>query len=174
VLQGENDSDCVTAELTVILKARDSSEDRLENILFLYQREMFVGKKDPEISSVLKRFNNEVERNKNRSSMGIPTGFRFLDDLYVQYIPGHIWTIGAYTSVGKTAVMVQKLCNLIAMDIDLSLLVISTEMTEQQVVARILANFTGVHSYRILSGKFRHGEEEEVERYKSLLKENGC
>ena len=41
-------------------------------------------------------------------------------------------------------------------------MVISTEMTEEQIVSRILANITGVHSYRILTGKYHDEFEADV------------
>jgi len=91
--------------------------------------------------------------------MGLPTGFKFLDGIYAQYIPGHIWVMGAYTSVGKTAMMVQKICNLIKTGTCPHIVVVSTEMTEAQLTARVLANLTGVHSQRILSGNYRNAEE---------------
>lgn len=160
----------LAADLNGILNSREPIDLRLDSILALYQREMFVSSKAPDMQSVLRRFNEHVASNRKRRSMGIPTGFGFLEEAYIQYVPGHIWTMGAYTSVGKTAVMIQKLCNLIAMDADPSITVISTEMTEQQLIARILANFTGVHSQRILSGNFRQGEEEIVGQYMGLLR----
>ena len=73
-------------------------------------------------------------------------------------------------SVGKTAMMIQKICCLVQEHDNISIVVISTEMTEQQVLARILSNFTGIHSHKILSGNYRQGEEEVVEEYKSMLK----
>jgi len=146
-------------------------EPMLEDLLSLYQQEMKVGKKKADIADVLTRFETHVSENLHKGSMGFATGFRFLQRLHVEYVPGHIWTIGGYTSVGKTAVMIQKIRNLIALQEAPSILVISTEMTEEQVVARILANFTGVHSSRIISGQFRDEDEERlVEEYKILLK----
>lgn len=160
----------VAGHLQRILTSREPIEIRLASILDLYQREMFVAGKRPDLDAVMNRFNQHVEANRRRKSMGIPTGFDFLEEQHVQYVAGHIWTMGAYTSVGKTAVMVQKICNLLKMDPCPSIVVISTEMTEQQIVARIIANLTGVHSFRILSGQYRQGEEEEVERCKAMLK----
>lgn len=157
--------------LTKIISGPAKPELMLEDLLALYQREMATGKKSPDIGSVLNRFDNHVSGNLQKGSMGFQTGFRFLHDLYVQYVPGHIWSVGGYTSVGKTAVMIQKICNLIVRDKSPSILVISTEMTEEQVIARIIANLSGIHAYRILSGKFRDQDEEgTAERYKSLLK----
>jgi replicative DNA helicase len=63
----------------------------------------------------------------------------------------------------------QKVCNLLSLDPAPRIVIISTEMTEEQVIARIISNFTSVDSYRILSGQYRTGEEEMVQECKSLL-----
>lgn len=159
----------VLSGLDQIRASKDRIEDRLDKILSLYQGEMFVDKKNPDIKEVLKRFNKHVSTNRNRGAMGISTGFPFMEEKYIQYVQGHIWTLGAYTSVGKTAVMIQQICNLIVAENTPSIVVVSTEMTEEQVIARMLANFTGVHSFRILAGNYRQGEEEVVEEYRRLL-----
>ena len=111
---------------------------------------------------MLKRVNAYTKKNKERGQFGIKTGFKLHEQNYIRYVPGHIWTIGGFTSVGKTATMVQMICNIISSGGDHSIIVISTEMTEEQVVARIIANFTGVHSMRILSGNFHTAEEEDA------------
>ncbi len=160
----------INKTLSGVLDGNLSPDEKLEEVLDLYQSELLQDKKGYGIVDVMSRFDNHVRLNKTRGSMGIKTGIRFLDDLYIEYVPGHIWTMGAFTSVGKTAMMIQKICRLIAVHEDVSIVIISTEMTEQQVTARILSNFTGVHSHRILSGNYRQGEEEVVENYKTLLK----
>ena len=66
--------------------------------------------------------------------------------------------------------MVQQIANLLTSGENPSILVVSTEMTEEQVVSRIIANITGVHSYRILNGKYHDAEDEDmVEIAKSTL-----
>ena len=159
----------ILREIEEISKDSIKVPDKLDRLLALYQREMFINRKNPEIAHVVNRFTDYVKENKKRGSMGLSTGFGFLDDRYIQYVPGHIWTLSGFTSVGKTAVMVQKICNLLAVDADISIVLVSTEMTEEQILARVLSNSTGVHSYRILSGNYWDGEEERVERYRSLI-----
>lgn len=144
------------------LKDNRQADDILSDMVALYKREMRAGKKEPAIQAVLKRVNEYTRKNKERGQLGIKTGFTMHENLYIRYIPGHIWTIGGFTSVGKTAIMVQMICNILSAGRDSSILVVSTEMTEEQVVARIIANFTGVHSMRILSGNFHTAEEEDA------------
>lgn len=144
-------------------------EDVLDGLLSTYQAEMEVSAKDPNITKVMKRFNSQIEINRKRGFMGINTGFDFLEKKYIQYVAGQVWVIGAYTSVGKTAMMIQKICNLIDRQFTPAVVVISTEMTEEQMIARILANFTGVHSAKILAGNLTGKEAFEVNKYSGLL-----
>lgn len=132
----------------------DSADNILADVMAVYQHEMRAGKKSPTITDVLRRVNEIVQGNRQKGRVGYPTGFDYLEGLYIRYMPGHIWTLGGFTSVGKTAMMVQQICNLLAAGDTPSIVVISTEMTEEQIVSRILANITGVHSYRILTGRY--------------------
>jgi len=159
----------ITKCLAGLINDKSTVTSKLDTILKLHNDEMFTESKDPLLKSVLSRFDKYVDGNKKRGLMGVPTGFNFLEEKYIQYVPGHIWTIGGFTSTGKTAMMVQKICNLLSLDPCPSITVISTEMTEQQLIARILSNLTTIHSYRILSGNYYQGEEEQIEEIKEML-----
>lgn len=148
----------IRAAIEAALKSHSPAE-MLDDLMAIYRSEMQAGRKMPEISEVLKRVDEIVRANAKRGVLGIRTGFEALDKVYARFIPGHIWTVGGFTSVGKTATMVQMVCNVLASPDQPSIVIISTEMTEEQVVGRIVSNFTGVPSFRILSGKF-HDEEE--------------
>jgi len=148
-------------------------DNMLSDIMKIYQHELSPGKKSADISAVLGRVDKIVQKNKANGRLGFQTGISFLENLYVRYVPGHIWTVGGFTSVGKTATMVQMICNLLSLGEGAKILVVSTEMTEEQVVARIVANFTGVHSMRILSSSFHNAEEENtVETVKESLRKS--
>ena len=159
--------------LEAAVKMVAQPEEILGSIMDLYRHEMVIGKKDPSISAVVSRVSHLISKNKRAGRVGFSTGFGIHEKLYFRYLPGHIWTMGGFTSVGKTAVMVQKICNMLTSGEGAKIVIISTEMTEEQVVARIISNFTGIHSMRILSGNFRDAEEEDaVERLKKSLKES--
>jgi len=147
------------------LEAAAMEEDAdgvLSRIMSLYQHEMRAGAKAPAITDVLRRFADVVRENRKKCRVGFSAGMNLLERLYIRYQPGHIWTVGGYTSVGKTAFMVQQIVNLLMSGENPSILIISTEMTEEQIVARIVANITGVHSFRILTGNYREAWEEET------------
>lgn len=160
----------VNATLSSIAKSKKPVKDKLSETLELYKRELFIDKKEPEINSVIDRFEHSVSLNKSRKTLGISTGFPFLEEKLIQYIPGHMWIMGGFTSVGKTAMMIQKLCNLLYLDNSPSVVVISTEMTEDQLTSRIIANITGIYSQKILAGRLWESELESVERAKKMLR----
>ena len=155
--------------LAEILNSSLSIEDRLNDVLKLYQKEMSIERKSPKMSDVLKRYNDIVKENKNRGSLGVSTGFSFLDEKYIQYCPSKIWVLGAYTSVGKTAMAVQQLCNLLLMEDCPRIVFVSAEMTEEEMISRILGNLTGIYSKKIEAGHVESWEDEKIEQYKKLI-----
>ena len=161
----------IRGSLSEILKGNDKAQDDLNKLMALYQSEMETGNKSPNIGSVLERVNARIEANRKRGSLGIKTGFSFLQEAYIDYGRGEIWVTGGPTSSGKTALMTQKVCNLLPLENCPSILIISTEMTEEQIVARILGNLTRVYPKRILAGNYYAGEQERVEISKTLLSE---
>lgn len=162
----------IRKSLKQMVEGRVPISDMLQGLHDIYKSEIHVETKSPSIDSVLERFGEVQATNRERGSIGYKAGFSFLDDNHIQYCPGHIWLLGGYTSVGKTAMLIQLIVNMLARDDCPMITVISTEMTEQQILSRIIANITGVHSYRVLSGNYHHGEEEHVEACLEMLKEN--
>jgi len=160
----------IDARLKKIISNGQSPDVSLAAILEVYQQEMSAGKKNPNIATVLQRFDDNVRKNRKKGTMGFPTGFDFLEDLHVEYCPGHVWTIGGWTSTGKTAVMVQKIVNMVRAEVCPSIVVVSTEMTEEQMISRMIANMTGIPSYRILTGNYHDAvEQDSADTAKSIL-----
>lgn len=144
-----------------IFTEKRGTSETLEDILSLYQNEMSLTVKNPGVEFALQRLESHVLTNKKNGRMGFDTGFDLHRNIYATYVPGHTWVMGGFTSVGKTAVMIQKICNLITSGQNPAIVIISTEMTEEQVLSRIISNLTGVHSYAVLSGNFRSADEQE-------------
>lgn len=143
------------------LSRSTSSDEILSGMIALYNQEIIKGKKNPDIKSIIDKFSKTIKENRTAGRVGFSTGLRLHESIYYRYLPGHIWTMGGFTSVGKTAVMIQKICNLLSNGEGASVVIISTEMTKDQIVARVVSNFTGVNSMRILSGRFHDADEEE-------------
>ena len=142
------------------LDFKSGSSEITAKLLDIYNSELAVGSKDSSIDSIMNRFSSHVQENKDRGHLGLETGFDFLSGKLIQYVPGHIWTMGGFTSTGKTAMMVEMVKRVYLHNDNPHVVIISTEMTEEQIVARILGNITGIYSQRILVGDLRPGEEE--------------
>lgn len=67
------------------------------------------------------------------------------------FFPGHMWVIGGFSSVGKSAVA----CNIVA-DVlaarDRKVMLVSTEMTQEQYMVRMLALLSGISQSNIRNG----------------------
>jgi replicative DNA helicase len=145
------------------------SKEVLDDLLKIYKAELAENEKKTDIISVAKRFSSLQKKNKTRGSFGIPTQIPFLENLYIQYVPGHLWMIGAYTSTGKTAFMVHAVCEMIR-DNSPKIMIISTEMTEEQLFARMLAHETGFNANVILSGNLHTSCADKEQEKKNFLK----
>lgn len=140
-------------------------EVALQEIQQIYKDEMGGKIKSGEISSVSSRFRKVVSENKKRGRVGVSTGFMNLSKDHITYQQGHLWVVGAWTSTGKTAWMVEAVKRIYKHD-NPSVAIFSTEMTEEQNVGRLLANVTTISVHQILSGNLHQEAEEHV--YKSL------
>lgn len=154
--------DCAVLVEKVKTDSLIGPDDLLHDLLMLYRRELGTSAKKYDIASAMLRFNGTVKQNR-QSGLGWKTGFPLLDQDFIYYRPGNLWVIGAWTSVGKTAWMVEAITRLP----DARVAVFSTEMTEEQNIARMLANKTGVSANVILSGKMLDKHEAMVDAAQS-------
>lgn len=64
--------------------------------------------------------------------------------------PGHLWVVGAYTSVGKSAWLCDFICRMYRHGLDNpGIAIFSTEMSCEQYLVRILSNETGLSGWNI-------------------------
>lgn len=131
----------------------DDPDEVLHEMQRIYREEAGNRKTNADINSVVGRFRKVQEENKERGRLGISTGFTMLDGDYITYQPGHLWVVGAWTSTGKTAWAIEAINRMYDGNENPSVAVFSTEMTEDQNVARLVANKTGISSNMILSGR---------------------
>lgn len=148
-------------KLKTLANEVEDPDDTLSAMLDIYSEELTGEIKSGHISDVVKRFRAIIKEN-GKGDYGLDTGYEFLEDKFIRYMPGHIWIIGAWTSVGKTATMVDMLCRAIQTH-DPTIAIVSTEMIEEQNVARFLARQTGFHSQVMLSGGLHDSNRQEME-----------
>ncbi len=126
-------------------------------------------RRDNTIAAAVGRFTETQRQNRERGSVGMRTGFTLLQDDGIEYQPGHLWVVGGKTSVGKSAWMIEALCRFFRLNQDRRAVIFSTEMTETQNVARLLANSTGYAANVIASGNMLPQHAEHVEAEKAVL-----
>lgn len=146
-------------------KAKSSNEPPdilLENLMALYRKEAGNVDTDASICAAMGRFRAVQAKNQEQGFVGKNTGFGLLARDFIVYQPGHLWVIGAWTSTGKTAMMIEAINRFFSAHEQGRVAVFSTEMTEEQNVARMLANKTGVSANVILSGNM-------LDRHKTIV-----
>jgi hypothetical protein len=125
------------------------------------------------IEQVVFRLHDRIELNKAEEKIGERTGFRFIDDSIYGLVKTFLYIIGAYTSVGKTALMVQLIVNCLKYNPKIKIAVFSTEMSAEHIVLRFVANQTAISSLRIYRGRFDHKTRQTIlEAFNYFLNKN--
>jgi len=156
----------VTRLIAETLNESIDSRDMLSKIATIYDSESGAKSKDSSISSAMKRFDRSVEYAK-KHGFGVDTGLSIFERCQIRYTPSHIWVMGGFTSVGKTATLTEMISR-----IDKTVhkvAVISTEMTTDQMIGRILANKTGFASNVIMSGNLYGRNAPRLDSAKKIL-----
>lgn len=144
--------------LREILAVPMQLDTMLESIADIHGKESRPGGKDYSIQRISERFAEEISLNRDRGDVaGVRTGFKFLDENFVRYAPGHVWVITGFTSTGKSKVMIEKVYR----TPEAKTLMISTEMTETQIMARLYSRAINVPEYFILKGDLRGSDQQE-------------
>jgi replicative DNA helicase len=115
------------------------------------------------LSNVLNRLNNINA--KKRSGEFIPSGFKELDDILGGFQKGNLYIIASTPCVGKTALLVSAMCNMIYHQPLLFIPgIISLDIPAERWMARMLSNITGVYLEKIERGKLFQEELELLKR----------
>jgi replicative DNA helicase len=122
----------------------DCTESRLLEIRAGRNTTLCKGTGD-EVDVLLKRM--WEEKNRDGDLLGLPSGIRDLDLMTRGYQPGEITIVGAKLGVGKTSLLIQSaIANTSQGD---PVLLFSLEMTQQQILWRILCAVSGVSFPRV-------------------------
>lgn len=89
--------------------------------------------------------------------LGIPTGFRFFDEATDGLQPHDLITVAAFTSVGKSGFTLNMTRNLL--NDGRRVVIFSLEMSQQDILSRIMALELNCHSYDVLKGLAETNEE---------------
>lgn len=105
----------------------------------------------------------------------VPTGFRAFDERNGGILLGSLWTIGANTGGGKTAMAVNVLRNMTEFAAE-DCCIVPLEMTALQTTQRLMGLRTRLDVNKIAQGRLSDGEKKQVKasykEYVQLLKQN--
>lgn len=104
----------------------------------------------------------------------VPTGFRAFDERNGGILLGSLWTIGANTGGGKTALAVNVLRNMTEFAAE-DVCIVPLEMTAEQTAHRLFGLRTGIEVNKIAQGRLAKGERRQIKKsyieYVKRLKE---
>ena len=115
---------------------------------------------DPVISQVFKMINEAAAQKDGMS--GIPTGFEKLDKITNGWQKSDLIIIAARPSMGKTAFALSMMKRM-AVDYRVPVAIFSLEMSNQQLVQRLLVNVTEISGEKLRSGQLLPHEWEQLD-----------
>jgi len=118
---------------------------------------------------VVDLLNGIQEVRKGKASDYIPTGFSKLDEAIIGIPKSHLTTIASRPGMGKTSFMLQLKRNLVAAGY--KPLIISIEMTSDQLLIKNISAFAQIDSRKIESGQINDEENEKISEASNMLKE---
>ncbi len=124
------------------------------------------------IKDVLEDYHKVQEENSKKiesgkSIIGISCGFPKLDKAIDGFRPEHMWTIMAYTSIGKSTFTLNMVADLIKNKY--RVVFYSLEMSKVDIISRIIGIMTEMNGRKALKGTLTPEEFEKVEEAKKIL-----
>ena len=102
---------------------------------------------------------------------GLPTGYAELDEMTAGLHDGNLIIVGARSSQGKTALVLNVSANVAKARPDASILVFSLEMSKEEIFERMLASEARIDSHRLRTGNLTEREWSKVANAMSALAE---
>jgi replicative DNA helicase len=137
------------------------SEYHIKNIL-----------KSSDYLSKLEERNLYFKENKKPKISGIETGYSKLDDCIGGFQPEHLIILGARTGVGKSWVALNFIKNISIVQ-QKPIVLFSLEMSELQLIDRLIQLVSGISVAKIKSGSFNDEEYDKIkEAYSKIEKSN--
>ncbi|MGM9868287.1 MAG: replicative DNA helicase [Sodaliphilus sp.] len=110
---------------------------------------------DPIINEALNKMQEAGQQNNGLS--GLPSGFRDLDKITSGWQRSDLIIIAARPAMGKTALVLSMAKNM-TVDFNVPVAIFSLEMSNLQLVNRLISNVCNVRSEKIKNGDFRDDE----------------
>jgi replicative DNA helicase len=126
------------------------------------------GKQKQSISETIDAVIEEIAKNKDKTIIGLSTGYHDLDYFISGFQQGHVWVLGGYTNYGKTTVAISFLCHLLKEYPQKTFAFFSLEMSKEQIIHKIISNFT-----RRTFSEYRRNYDSEIQQAFDKLKRTG-
>ncbi len=112
--------------------------------------------------------NIQIAANRKDGMSGLPTGFKQLDELTSGWQKSDLIIIAARPAMGKTALVLSMAKN-IALDFEQPIAIFSLEMSNVQLVNRLIVNVCQIKGESIKSGRLSDDEWERLDKNHKLL-----
>lgn len=154
----------VTASTRIIQRCHAREEEPRE-ILDIAEKEIFdvadreVRQGVQPIAAMIPELQGNIEKlyENKRSITGIPTGFRYFDQLTTGLQPGNLVMLAARPGVGKTALAL-NIVKHVAVDRNIPTIFYSLEMSQHEIGMRLVSLMADVHLQRIRTGFLKNEE----------------
>lgn len=139
-------------------KGAEEIVDEAENLI-LEVRNIKIKEEVVPIKPVLDKVMSDIElRGETHSPViGVPTGYRRLDDLTLGFSPSNFVVLAGRPSMGKTALAL-NIAVYVTKKENIPVLFFSLEMSKEELVARLLVSETKIDSNRIRRGYLNEEE----------------
>ncbi len=145
----------------------ESAEQKIFAIAESKERRGFIHIKE----AILQQYEHlKLLRDDKEAAIGMPTGFKDLDDVLVGMGPGDLVLVGARPGMGKTS-FAMNVATKVAMRSKKAVCVFSLEMSAQQLVSRMMSSEALVDSYKLRTGDLDNDDWAKLARATSMLSE---
>ena len=158
----------ITFAANIETKAYDESND-VEDLLQETESQLFeisqnqlkreVTQIDPVINLALEQIQNAANNESGLS--GLQTGYRDLDKITSGWQNSDLIIIAARPAMGKTAFVLSMAKNM-AVDYNVPIAIFTLEMSNVQLIKRLISNVASLEGEKIKSGKLSHDEEDRL------------
>lgn len=126
-------------------------------------------KQDPHAAAIL----SDIKKRWQEENEGIRTYISTdskLDQAIPRYVPGHLWAVGGYTSVGKSTFIAQQIVD--CCEEQAKCMVFSLEDSREEKLIKILANQSDISPKRLMLG-YVEGYENKIAKASDEIKKWG-
>ncbi len=123
-------------------------------------------KQDPHVGSIISDVKKRWQEEKDGMKSFISVDYK-LNSAIPRYIPGHLWAVAGYTSVGKSTFVAQQIVD--ACEKQAKCMIFSLEDSREEKLIKILANQADISQKRLMLG-YIEGYENKIAKASEEIK----